>query len=179
MKSVLHLLTGATLVSAVAMGCLDTPAEQVVPARKLIERTKTIVLAQVAKAEMSDDAGGIRYTFKVEKILKGSPAESFTMNGAVTENPEDVVTFDHHTSEEFWTDHGGRSVHDADCQIHPRFSVGVSYLVFLDPPYHRKSFEQITRTHGGPGVRDKWLSWVEEQASGDPAPSSDGDKPAK
>jgi hypothetical protein len=41
-----------------------------------------------------------------------------------------------------------------DCRIHPNFEEGRTYLVFLDEPYHPKSFERIASDS------DKWLQAV-------------------
>lgn len=147
-----------------AWACFTTPAEQIVPAKELIDRTKTIVLVQVVKAELlGQDTLDVRYFFREIQSLKGDAPETFYMDGVsvVYSNPLDH--FEHHYDYGFWEDRGGRSWHNEACVINPSFAVGGIFLIFLEKPFHRKSFELIIRTHGGVGERDKWLSWVEEQ----------------
>ncbi|WP_411825376.1 hypothetical protein [Luteolibacter sp. AS25] len=132
------------------------------PAEELVERSTTIVLARVVKAELSDETGEVIYTFSTMRALKGKPAASFTLTGDAMMWEGELQDFDFHQDAKFWEDNSGRMHHDTDCLIHPTFTVGTSYLIFPDAPYHRKSFELIIRTHGEKDVRDKWLSWVEE-----------------
>lgn len=151
-----------------AFGCFSTPQEQVVPDIELVQRTKTIVLAKVMKAELLDeDSLKVRYYFRAMKSLKGRSDEEFFIDGTSLAYSDALTTFDHHHSERFWKPGGGRSWHDTDCVIYPTFTVGGIFLIFLDEPYHRKSFELIIRTHGDHETRDKWLTWVEERTMGE------------
>lgn len=170
--SVLACIAG----SATAWACFATPEEQIVPAKELIDRTKTIVLAKVERAEvLGEDSISVRYYFREIRSLKGDSPERFTIDGVSSAYTGPLDDFEHHYSEAFFENSGGRSWHDTDCVIYPSFAVGGTFLIFLEKPYHRKSFEIIIRTHGGEGVRDKWLTWVEEQtkteqnAAGQPA----------
>jgi hypothetical protein len=147
------------ILTTEAMGCYLPPPEQNVPAKELISRTKNIVLAQVTKAELLHDVD-VQYTFKRVKSISGSSAETFTLVGRRLEGGE-VTTFSHHAERAFWST-GGRSTNYEDCQIYPAFAVGGTYLVFLDKPYHIKSFEKIERTQGDKHSRDKWLQFVED-----------------
>ena len=69
-------------------------------------------------------------------------------------------TFDDHQDPDFWNTPRGRCVHDTDCRIHPSFSTGSTYLIFLDGGDHQKGFEKINKTEGE--KKDKWLAWVEQ-----------------
>jgi hypothetical protein len=142
-----------------AMACHVPPPEQRVPPKELIGRTKNIALAQVVKAEVLRGTE-VRYTFNRIKSISGSPAETFTIVGRALVDGE-LTTFGNHTERLFWSS-VGRSTNDTDCQIYPTFVVGGTYLVFLDRPYHVKSFEQIVRTHGDKQSKDKWLQYVED-----------------
>lgn len=155
---------GCIAGTATVWACFSTPDEQIVPAKELIDRTKTIVLATVEKAEIIEkDSIAVRYHFREIRSLKGDAPGTFTLDGVSSAYSGPMDNFEHHYSEAFWEDGGGRSWHDTDCVIYPSFSVGGIFLIFLEEPFHRKSFELIIRTHGGEGVRDKWLTWVEEQ----------------
>ena len=162
--------------TATAWACFSTPEEQIVCTKELIDRTKTIVLARVEKAEVLDkDSIAVRYYFREIRSLKGNAPETFTIDGVSSAYNGSMDNFEHHYSEAFWKDRGGRSWHDTDCVIYPSFTVGGTFLIFLEAPFHIKSFEFITRTHGGDGVRDKWLTWVEEQTK---AEQKGGGQPA-
>ena len=163
----LHILS-LTLSVTPAFGCFSTPKEQIVPDIELVQRTKTIVLAKVVKAELLDeDSLNVRYYFQEIKSLKGDAKKEFFIDGVSLAYNDPLRTFEHHHSQRFWKPGGGRSWHDIDCVIYPSFTVGGIFLIFLDEPYHRKSFELIIRTHGDEETRDKWLTWVEEQTKGE------------
>jgi hypothetical protein len=161
---IIFTITFVTLLSiSELLSCSDTPPEQIVPASELIKRTKTIVLAKVTSAKIGKDSHTVIYTFKTIEALKGAPQKTFTISGFPMMWEGELTDFDHHNNKEFWKNFGGRSDHDTDCEIHPSFSVGATFLIFLEPPYHKKSFELVIRTHGDKQTRDKWLSWVEAQ----------------
>ena len=151
---ILQLLSVYTLLA-----CFATPQSQVTSKEELVDRTKTIVLAQVVKAEMLA-SGDVKYTFKPERSIKGTPPENFVIEGSVLAEG-DIKTFRDHQDEEFWHTAGGRCYHDTDCLIHPAFAVGRMYLIFLEQPYHQQSFEQVDRI--GETDTDKWLAWVAER----------------
>ena len=163
MKTPLALHLAIIVSTATAFACSAPPEEQLSPATELVQRTPTIVLARVTKVERGE-RGIYHYTFKSEKTLKGKPADTFIIDGWSPEFSEPAETFDDHTKDDFWKDNGGRCHNSSDCQIHPAFTAGAAYLIFLEAPYHRKSFELIAHSEGLPEVRDKWLTWVEEQA---------------
>ena len=162
MKRILPALL-ATL-SLPAWGCYTPPPEQLTAPEQLIERTERIVLAKVVEAKVTSDSYNILYTFETVRSLKGRVPNRFELPGYPAIWEGDNRRFNDHTDDRFWVAHGGRSSNDTDCQIHPSFSVGGTYLVFLDKPYHVKSFEIIIRTHGGPDKQDKWLQYVERRA---------------
>jgi hypothetical protein len=165
MNAVLKILI-TILVCINAFACEVTPPEQIVPATELVKRIKTIALAQVTSSKLDPDGYTVIYTFQTINTLKGNPEKTFTITGIpLLGNGPTMMDFDHHNDKAFWENGGGRSLHGTDCKIHPSFSVGAHFLIFLDQPYHVKSFELIIRTHGDKDVRDKWLSWVESQAN--------------
>jgi len=173
MKRTLTLLLLALAFYSTAFACSAPPDEQLTPATELVQRTPTIVLARVTKVERGE-RGTYHYTFKSEKILKGNPADTFIIDGWAPEGADDLETFDDHKNENFWKDTSGRCSCSSDCVIHPTFSPRAIYLIFLEAPYHKKSFERIARLNGG----DKWLTWVEEQIKANTAKETNPPSPA-
>lgn len=171
MKTLFTIHLVVLLSASSVLACEAAPPEQIVPATELVKRTKTILLARVTSAIYNGDSDAVIYTFQSVKALKGHPEETFTISGVPLEWEGSLSNFNHHNDKAFWQDTGGRSYHSVDCEIHPSFSVGATFLIFLDKPYHNKSFELIIRTHGNADVRDKWLSWVESQTKAEPSAS--------
>ncbi len=144
-----------------ALGCYVPPAEQYTPPDNLIERSDNIVLAKVVEAITDRESFEVIYTLETIKTIKGGTSGQFQITGhpAIWEGAN--RNFNHHAEPQFWSERGGRSQNGTDCKIHPVFSVGATYLVFPDQPYHVKSFEIIIRTGGDLEKRDKWLQYVE------------------
>jgi hypothetical protein len=158
------LLIAALMGFAVpAYACYTPPPAQRTHADELIARTRQIVLARVVAAEMAVDANSVSYQFKALRTLKGTEPENIRIVGFPGLWEGDIERFNDHADPLFWENRVGRSQNDTDCQIHPAFSVGGTYLLFLDEPYHVKSFEMILKTGGGADVRDKWLQYVEKR----------------
>jgi len=153
-----------------ACACFSTPQEQIVADEELISRTKTIVLATVIKAELTEDnQNSVRFHFTKVRTLKGDSPQHFTIDGDSAAHGDPLDDFYGHSKPSFWESGGGRSWHDTDCAIHPTFAVGGTFLIFLDKPYHRKSFELILRSpDAAPEVQDKWLKWVESHIRDNP-----------
>jgi hypothetical protein len=146
------------LASGNCMACFAAPAEQRVPVDELIARTPDIVLATVVRAAQVE-AGRVVYSFRVTRHVRGHAADEFDIQSDLAGRGGESRTFAHHTDAAFWENGGGRISNYVDCEIHPNFAVGATYLIFLSEPYHVKSFEQIMRTFGD--EKDKWLSYVE------------------
>ena len=161
MKQLLPAFLAA--ISFPAWGCFAPPPEQRTDPDELIDRTENIVLAKVIEAKTMANFYDVLYTFETARVLKGHALSRFDLSGYPAIWEGENRRFDDHGDNQFWLPHGGRSSSDTDCQIHPTFSVGGTYLVFLDKPYHVKSFEIIIRTHGDPDTRDKWLQYVESR----------------
>ncbi len=158
------LLIAALMGFAVpAYACYTPPPAQRTHADELIARTRQIVLASVVAAEMADTAYRVSYQFKALRTLKGTAPENIRIVGFPGLLEGDNAVFNDHADPLFWEGHVGRSQNETDCQIHPTVSVGGTYLLFLDEPYHVKSFEMILKTGGRADVRDKWLQYVEER----------------
>ncbi len=151
-------------VSLEAYGCDEPPPEQHVPVSELLARTNDIVLAKVVKAETVENSWNVKYTFSIEKLLKGNVPKEFTITGAPPYQGT-LNDFNHHRDKRFWEKYGGREINGPDCEITPGFGVGLTYLIFLNRPYHNKGFELITRTHGSSSVKDKWLQFIEQKTA--------------
>jgi hypothetical protein len=169
MKTLSIIASSIVFSTVVAIGCFSTPQEQIVEAEKLVQRTSQIVLAKVVEARADLKTGLVIYSFRAEKVIKGKVSESFVIVGDALVDPEALTTFQDHRLDGFWEGDAGRCQHDADCKIHPSFVVGATYLVFMDQPYHRKSFEQIAMLGQDPDTKDKWLKWVEESVKAQPS----------
>lgn len=151
-----------TALSSTCFACYSPPTLQHVAPDELISRTTTIALAKVLRAEVAKDGFSVIYTFQTTRPLKGTPQKQFQVQGYPAVEGEDRQ-FNDHVDSTFWTNFGGRIHNDTDCQIHPSFSVGGTYLIFLDQPYHVKSFEIIMRAQGNADTKDKWLQFVESR----------------
>ena len=149
-----------TVCATDAAACYTPPAEQHVSPDDLIARTKNIVLAAVTSAQLTH-GGEVLYTFRRVKALAGRADETFSLTGQAAIWEGSNETFNNHSDPVFWKGRG-RTPNDTDCRIHPSFAVGGTYLLFLDEPYHIKSFELIIRTNGDKETKDKWLQFVEE-----------------
>lgn len=142
--------------SSFVFACEVPPKEQNTPDEELIHRTKNIVLAQVVSAQLQANSSVV-YQFKIAEIIKGTSAETLELVGGPLW-PGNMEHFEHHSIA------GARLDNEQDCEIHPSFAVGQTYLMFLDKPYHRKSFELIMRTNGNSLTQDKWLQYVKKAA---------------
>jgi len=147
-----------------ALACRATPAEQHTPPDELIARTQDIVLAKVVRADAASNGWNVLYTFKTIRQIKGENRSPFQILGRPATGEMVNWTFNEHFDPSFWEHRSGRTFHDTSCKIRPGFVVGGEYLVFLDQPYHTKSFEMILMTEGTSDTRDKWLQYVEQRA---------------
>lgn len=155
-------LYGALLIATESLACFAPPAEQTASTEAMIKRTSNIVLAKVIGADVAHDSIEVEYTFHTVKTIKGQAEATFKIIGRPLAQGW-MSNFNHHSDEKFWNSSIGRHTYDSDCKIYPRFAVGATFLVFLDTPYHNKSFEYIVRTRGNSETKDKWLQYVEKQ----------------
>lgn len=163
MKAALAILISFFIAAATA--CEVPPVEQYTAADELISRTKTIALARVVKAELGSDKRNVEYSFEVITRLKGHAPENFNITGWSANGEGENIRYNEHADGQFWSNFGGRSSNAPDCEIHPAFVVGGTYLVFIEKPYHVKSFEIIQRYGGSASNRDKWLNYVQSKVA--------------
>lgn len=153
----LLLLAASAPISA----CYVPPPHQMIQPQHLLEQSRNVFLGLVVKAELQKD-GVVRYDLRVEKPFAGVQFwETVVIMGDPPPAGRGDDTYSNHYDDNFWSPESGRSYSDISCRIKPNFSVGGTYLVFLDTPYTRKSFERIVKTHGSEGVKDSWLTFVE------------------
>ena len=138
------------MFSSMALCCFAPKAEQVSTPEKLVKRVNKIYLAEVVENSSKS------FQFKVIETLKGKKKSNFRIDGVLAESNSET-DFDKHSKEDFWGKSGGRMQVEPNCQITPSFSIGKKYLVFMDKPYHLKSFELITSVDS-----DEWLKKVKE-----------------
>lgn len=169
----LTLLLPALLVQD-AWACYRPPPRQLMSVEEQVALASDVSLATVVAATpLGGDA--VDYRFVVLQRLAGPDRNSFELRGrgagrqdamgvrfgAPGDLPErETSTFDHHTAPSFWQRGGGRSMNEADCLIHPVFTVGHSYLVFLGSPWTWRSFERIEVVEGAVDEGDRWLAYV-------------------
>lgn len=107
----------------------------------------------------------VQYDFVVIKRLRGPARDRFSIVSPAATADENPRHSDDHSDGAFWSRGGGRLANYMDCRIHPRFTVGESYLAFYGQPITRRSFERIAVVGGRP-AEDKWLSHVEQRLGG-------------
>ena len=157
------------LLPSTVLACYATPKEQMVPADELIKRTESIVLARVVAANLESTDGRnrvfhtVNYEFELIEVVKGESKEKFSLNGRPLMNGQDATSFSNHKDERFWDTSEGRVFRTMSCTITPSFAVGSSYLLFLDKPYHQKSFELVNAHKPYLIVTDKWLEYVKSK----------------
>jgi hypothetical protein len=152
------ILLGWLLASMTSFG-IAPDTNLVCETDTFIERSWNIVLARVISAEVSDcnSHNVVDYCFEVVETLRGDQKENFCIRGHRMEFNHDFSSFKNHTEELFWKRSIGRSHVYEDTAVVPRFSVGWTYLIFLDKPYHVKAFEEVSRDS------DKWLIYVKNK----------------
>lgn len=150
------------LGAVAGQACRMAPPAQLVAADEQVRLATDVAVGQVIGAT---PLGGqeVEYRFIVLDQLAGPARRTFTIMGGAGERYGKDSTFADHSDFAFWARSGGRVMNDADCAIHPGFVVGASYLVFLDGPVTRRSFEKIDMVNGAVNGEDKWLAYVKAQ----------------
>ncbi|WP_313703113.1 hypothetical protein [Massilia sp.] len=166
----LALLCSALLVQD-AWACRVPPANQLMGVDEQIALASDVSLAQVVAATPLE-GNVVEYRFVVLQRLAGPERRTFTLRGRAAGTPAFLAggtanagerasaSFDHHTAPAFWQRGGGRTTNGADCAIRPAFTLGHSYLVFLDSPWTWRSFERIEAVDGAVDEGDRWLAYV-------------------
>ncbi len=165
-------LVVSPLFSSVALACLRPPAELIVHHRELIKRANWIALARFDRVERFEKDGGSEYrrhflrnSFTTIEAIKGKPGSTFTQvfsdryafvknRPATPYKDRPNADFHSHTDWEFWENHASRQWNGADCEMHPEFEVGASYLIIEDSIGHWKAYERIDHPD------DRWLAAV-------------------
>ncbi|MET0581425.1 MAG: hypothetical protein ABWZ08_05570 [Pseudoxanthomonas sp.] len=150
-----------TMVFSSANACVSPPAEQRAPIDVLIAGANTIVLARATSASIT---GSFEATDVLQPIrqISGVPIAKLEIAGY----PRTKWTkgrmewnFHDHSDEVFWKDDwAARVTNSVDCELHPSFTIGGTYLVFLSQVPHIKGFERIENQS-----TDKSLKYVESK----------------
>lgn len=163
-----------TLLVRDAWACRVAPATQSMGVEEQVALASDVFLA-TAVAATPLGGGEVEYRFAVLQRLAGPDRNSFELRGRGAGTPgamdfrgdapsgasgRETSTFDRHTAPTFWKSGGGRTMNDADCRIRPVFTVGASYLVFLNAPWTWRSFERIEVVDGTVDESDQWLAYV-------------------
>jgi hypothetical protein len=166
-SSVARMLHRVTLLgllfiggASVAWACYTTPRYHLIDVDQQISNAKDVYLAKAVSVAPTDGQEA-KFGFVVLQRLAGAERDSFSLPGR-TGGTETAPASGDHTDPAFWQTGGGRLFLDIDCQIHPRFVVGKNYLIFLDQPVSRRSFEEITVPFNRK-TADKWLAYVTEK----------------
>lgn len=147
----------AGLTSQFAFACENIPESQTQSINQLVSRSQNIVLAQAKKPEIGSD-GFFTVEFEVNDVLKGSQWSNFILQGKAATPDKLGNDFNKHNDLQFWAYlNTGNFFRDKDCNLYGYFERGRQYLIFLDKPFHPKSFELISSQDDG------WLKEVKKQ----------------
>ncbi|MEO7578361.1 MAG: hypothetical protein ABIT83_12190 [Massilia sp.] len=149
------------LIAAAApcRACWAPPKEQVIGVDEQLMLATQVVVAKVIGKKTTDD--GTENEFLVQKWVAGSGRDFFTVSGS--DHDDQDSSFHHHEDQAFWRHGGGKLFNDTDCEIHPSFILGASYLAFVGQPFNRRSFEKLDIVDGQIDARDMWLQYVERK----------------
>lgn len=148
--------------SGPAAACAVPPAELTKHHRELVRDSSQIALVRMIETKESSDmrfsglAGPV--VFQTIESLKGNTPEEFIFDRGLAATPgsqsEEITRdFDGHRQGVFWDKHITRQWNGPDCEMHPVFVPGVTYLLFLDHP-HWRAYEVVRRDD------DYWLAAV-------------------
>ena len=161
------LLLMMTLGIGSAEACRRAPEEQLMNPDRQLAFARDVSVARVVSAlPVGDDT--VEYRFVVLKRLAGPALESFTLHGIASDPRFDSARSEaaDHDGLAFWARGGGRVMNDPACVVRPWFTLGEAYLVILDKPHTRRSFEHIATVDGRFDAKDKWLTYVEGRLAG-------------
>lgn len=161
------------LHAAGAQACYSPPARQLIGIDEQLGQATNVAVGQVIGATPLDGRS-VEYRFLVLDQLAGPPQKVFTVTGYAASPRDKDTSFHDHADFAFWARGGGRTMNDSDCIIHPSFVVGNTYLVFLDMPPTRRSFEKLDMFGSIVNHDDKWLAHVNAWLGRDTAKTPDG-----
>jgi len=161
-----------------ALACFAPPASLTVHHTDLVAETKVIVLARVIGAtdkptyntlgdmQANRDPNRALAKFEAIEVLRGKTPPEFSLSGGSLADVDydPYNDFDGHKSALFWDKKITRQWNQPDCQMHPDFQVGRTYLLFVDHP-HWRAYEEIR------GPDDLWLQAVRRSIEDPSLPS--------
>ena len=144
-----------------ARACVAPPARQHAPIDELIASADTIVLAKPTGA-VTLSPYRVVYTLEAVSMVSGKAVSRFEIVGFRRGRRNKGLSewnFEDHTAKVFWEDDwAARVTNSVDCELHPSFTIGGTYLVFLSQVPHIKGFERIENQS-----TDQWLKYVESK----------------
>jgi len=163
----LFLCSLSALVAMPARACRVPPASQLISPEAQVAMAGDVTLATVTGVTPTAD-GATSYQFVVQRRLSGVGDTTFSVAGAGVSMRDLPGSGDGHADPVFWQRGGGRVMNDTDCEIHPSFEVGATYLIFSGRAPTRRSFERIDMRDDG--ASDRWLAFVAERLRDRQAP---------
>jgi hypothetical protein len=157
MKSIASLLASCSiLLSNLTFACTGIPIPQTHTHEQLVKRTDNIVLARASQPQpVNGDLHVVK--FYVTDVLKGSPENSFDLTGLVADQNNGNTDYNKHNDLKFWAySNTGNFKRLNNCNIYGYFKAGEQYLIFIDPPFHPRSFELVSSTE------DAWYQEVKK-----------------
>jgi hypothetical protein len=152
------------LHAAASQACYSAPANQLIGTDEQLGQATNVAVAQVIGATPLDGQHR-RIPVPGAGAADRPAAEGVYGNWPRPIGPYDKDTsFHDHADFAFWARGGGRTMNDSDCHIHPSFIPGNTYLVFLDMPPTRRSFEKLDMFGSIVNHDDKWLAHVKALA---------------
>ncbi|MGH1487392.1 MAG: hypothetical protein ACRBCI_14350 [Cellvibrionaceae bacterium] len=134
------------LLSNTVAACTGIPVPQTHSHEQLVKRTENIVLARAFRPQL---VNGELHTVKfyVTDVLKGSQEGNFDLTGFAADQNNGNTDFNKHNDLKFWAySNTGNFKRLENCNLYGYFKQGEQYLIFLDAPYHPRSFEIVSST---------------------------------
>lgn len=156
-------------LSCSTYACYAPEEEQIADVEVLVKRTKDILLSEVISIEEDN------VKFKVIENLRDTPSlmgiivKYFSVLFEKNENKKEEIflmknnnipykegDYNSHKESSFWVNTEGRVNIYPDCTLRPTFKMGKRYLIFNNPPYHFKSFEEVNTNE------DEWYRKIKK-----------------
>jgi hypothetical protein len=153
------------LHAAASEACYAPPARQLIPPEEQLVTATDVAVGQVISATPMGDYL-VEYRFLTLEQLAGPGQKVFTVMGGPAGFNNKDSTFNNHSDFTFWARGGGRTKNGADCVIRPGFVLGNSYVLILDSPPTRRSYEKIEMVDGRLNADDRWLAYVRQMLIG-------------
>ncbi|MGV7210805.1 hypothetical protein ACLB1G_23475 [Oxalobacteraceae bacterium A2-2] len=153
------------LYAQASQACRMAPEAQLVDVDQQLRQAVDVSLARVVRVSPLVE-GGVEYEFEVARRYAGWERSRFVIRDAGGMGRDGESSYQRHQDPAFWRRGGGRTMNGPDCVIHPTFTFGNYYLVFLGQPAVWRSFERVETVDGQPDLDDQWLQYVSARLVG-------------